>query len=69
VPVLKYDKLIDNKYRFVCKKGTTEREFKNWLSDKLNVYRQRVLVEKTFEQFGKTVFDAKVIGEIPCQTT
>lgn len=64
--VLKWDKItLDNKYRFVCKRGTTERDLKNWLSDKYSLYRQRVLVVQTFEQFGKTVFDAQIVGGMP----
>ncbi len=67
VPVLKLGKIIDNRYRVICKLGTTLREMRDWLAENHGIYRQRIILEKEFIQFGKTVYDVKLIGGIPCQ--
>lgn len=63
--LLKFRKMKDGKFRFVCKQNTTFQQLQNELSEKYNVYRQRVILIESFKQFGKMVFKATVVGELP----
>lgn len=63
--LLKFQRIRDNKYRFICKLHTTFKTLQNILSEKYNLYRQRIIFQQEFVEFGKTVFDVKIIGEIP----
>lgn len=63
--LLKFRKMKDGKFRFVCKQNTTFQQLQNELSEKYNVYRQRVILIEEFKQFGKQVFKATVIGDLP----
>ena len=60
--VLNFKKITNDEFCFVCTKDTPFRKLKDFLAEYYDVYRQRVLLDRSYEQFGKTVYRVKIVG-------